>query len=111
MIAISVLAGYTKAETQRIRIFLVPFACLAAARSLLRRWLSPVLVGATAQAVLIEIFLFTKWWSPWQALTEIRGRELGHPVARSTSASKPSSSAPGPGRRRRGGRRRGGTRR
>ena len=26
-----------------------------------RRWLTPVLVGATAQAVLIEIFLFTKW--------------------------------------------------
>lgn len=61
VIAISVIAGYTKAETERIWIFLVPFACLAAARSLPRRWLTPVLVGATAQAVLIEIFLFTKW--------------------------------------------------
>jgi hypothetical protein len=61
VIAISVLAGYTKAETERIWIFLVPFACLAAARSLPRRWLTPVLVGATAQAVLIEIFLATKW--------------------------------------------------
>jgi methylthioxylose transferase len=61
VIAISVIAGYTKAETERIWIFLVPFACLAAARSLPRRWLMPVLVGATAQAVLIEIFLFTKW--------------------------------------------------
>jgi methylthioxylose transferase len=61
VIAISVVAGYTKAETERIWIFLVPFACLAAARSLPRRWLTPVLVGATAQAVLIEIFLFTKW--------------------------------------------------
>lgn len=61
VIAISVIAGYTKAETERIWIFLVPFACLAAARSLPRRWLMPVLVGATAQAVLIEIFLATKW--------------------------------------------------
>jgi hypothetical protein len=61
VIAISVLAGYTKAETERIWIFLVPFACLAAARSLPRRWLMPVLLGATSQAVLIEIFLFTKW--------------------------------------------------
>ena len=34
MIAISVIAGYTKAETERIWLFLVPFACLAAARSL-----------------------------------------------------------------------------
>ncbi len=61
VIAVSVLAGYTKAETERIWIFLVPFACLAAARSLPRRWLAPVLAAATAQAVLIEIFLATKW--------------------------------------------------
>jgi hypothetical protein len=61
VIAISVLAGYTKAETERIWLFLVPFACLAAARALPRRWLTAVLVGATAQAVLIEIFLATKW--------------------------------------------------
>jgi hypothetical protein len=61
VIAISVVAGYTKAETERIWLFLVPFACLAAARSLPQRWLTPVLVGATAQAVLIEIFLATKW--------------------------------------------------
>jgi methylthioxylose transferase len=61
VIAASVLAGYTKAETERIWLFLVPFACLAAARALPRRWLAPVLVGATAQAVLVEIFLFTKW--------------------------------------------------
>ena len=61
VIAVSALAGYTKAETERIWLFLVPFACLAAARSLSTRRLAPVLIGATAQAVLIEIFLFTKW--------------------------------------------------
>ena len=37
VIAISVIAGYTKAETERIWLFLVPFACLAAARSLRAR--------------------------------------------------------------------------
>jgi hypothetical protein len=61
VIAISVIAGYTKAETERIWIFLVPFACLAAARSLPQRRVVPVLVAATTQAVLIEIFLATKW--------------------------------------------------
>lgn len=61
VIAISVLAGYTKAETERIWLFLVPFACLAAARSLSPRRLPVVLVAATAQAVLIETLLFTKW--------------------------------------------------
>jgi hypothetical protein len=61
VIAISVLAGYTKAETERIWLFLVPFACLAAARSLSARRLPVVLVAVTAQAVLIETFLFTKW--------------------------------------------------
>jgi hypothetical protein len=61
VIAIIVLAGYTKAETERIWLFLVPFACLAAARSLSTRRLPLVLVAITAQAVLIETFLFTKW--------------------------------------------------
>jgi methylthioxylose transferase len=61
VIAISVIAGYTKAETERIWIFLVPFACLAAARSLAARRLPLVLVAITAQAALIETFLFTKW--------------------------------------------------
>jgi methylthioxylose transferase len=61
VIAVSVLAGYTKAETERIWLFLVPFACLAAARSLPARRLPVVLVAVTAQAVLIETFLFTKW--------------------------------------------------
>jgi hypothetical protein len=61
VIAVSVLAGYTKAETERIWLFLVPFACLAAARSLPARRLPAVLLAATAQAALVEVFLFTKW--------------------------------------------------
>jgi hypothetical protein len=61
VIAISALAGYTKAETERIWLFLVPFACLAAARSLTARRVPAVLAAATAQALLFEVFLFTKW--------------------------------------------------
>jgi hypothetical protein len=61
VIAISAVGGYTKAETERIWLFLVPFACLAAARSLSARRVPLVLAAASAQAVLIEIFLYTKW--------------------------------------------------
>jgi hypothetical protein len=61
VIAVSVIAGYTKAETERIWLFLVPFACLAAARSLSARRVPLVLAAACAQAVSVEILLFTKW--------------------------------------------------
>jgi hypothetical protein len=61
VIAVSVLAGYTKAETERIWLFLVPFACLAAARSLPARRLPLMLTALGTQAVLTEIFFFTKW--------------------------------------------------
>ncbi|MGD9734655.1 MAG: hypothetical protein AB7V58_03445 [Solirubrobacterales bacterium] len=61
VIAISVIGGYTKAETERIWLFLVPLACLAAARALPARRLSPVLVALTVQAVAIQTLLFTKW--------------------------------------------------
>jgi hypothetical protein len=61
VVAFSALLGYTKAETERIWLFLVPLACLAAARALPARRVAAVLVGMTAQAVLIEIFLATKW--------------------------------------------------
>ena len=61
VIAIATLAGYTKAETERIWLFLVPFACLAAARSLPARRVPIVLAAAAAQAVIVEILLFTKW--------------------------------------------------
>jgi hypothetical protein len=61
VIAISAVGGYTKAETERIWLFLVPFACLAAARSISARRVPLVLVAASTQAVLVEIFLYTKW--------------------------------------------------
>jgi hypothetical protein len=61
IVAISAFAGYTKAETERIWLFLVPFACLAAARALPTRWLRPMLLALCTQAVLVEIVFFTKW--------------------------------------------------
>jgi len=56
-----VLVGYTKAETERIWIFLVPMACLAAARALPERHLRPVLVVMVAQALAIEVLFHTMW--------------------------------------------------
>ena len=60
-IFITVLVGYTKAETERIWIFLVPMACLAAARALPERHLRPVLVVMVAQALAIEVLFHTMW--------------------------------------------------
>jgi len=61
VIAIAALVGYTKGETERIWVFLVPLACLAAARSLRVERLQLVLVLLTAQALLIEALFATKW--------------------------------------------------
>jgi hypothetical protein len=60
-ILVIVTAGYTKAETERIWMFLVPFACIAAARALPPKWVSPVLVALTAQAVVIQVLFDTVW--------------------------------------------------
>lgn len=60
-ILLTVVAGYTKAETERIWIFLVPLACLAAARALPERYLGPMLVALAAQALMIEVLFSTVW--------------------------------------------------
>lgn len=61
VVAASAIAGYTKAETERIWLFLVPFACLAAARALPPRWLAPLLGALCAQAIATQLLFFTKW--------------------------------------------------
>jgi hypothetical protein len=61
VIAIAVLAGFTKAETERIWLFLVPLACLAAARGLRSTPLAPVLVALALQAFAIQVLLDTRW--------------------------------------------------
>ncbi len=55
------MGGYTKAETERIWLFLVPFACLAAARGLRSTRLAPVLVALAAQAFAIQVLIDTRW--------------------------------------------------
>jgi hypothetical protein len=61
VVAVAAIGGYTKGETERIWIFLVPFVCLAAAR-FVRVERVPVLLGAlTLQAVVIQVLLSTKW--------------------------------------------------
>jgi len=45
VLAISALLGFTKAETERIYLFLVPLACIAAAPALPERFLTPTLAA------------------------------------------------------------------
>ncbi|MDQ6749797.1 MAG: hypothetical protein M3Z33_03445 [Actinomycetota bacterium] len=61
VIAVAALSGYTKAETERIWLFLAPFACLAAANALPARRTAPVLVALALQAIAIELLVFTVW--------------------------------------------------
>ncbi|MBE2315245.1 hypothetical protein DVA67_004620 [Solirubrobacter sp. CPCC 204708] len=59
VILVATVAGFTKAETERIWLFLVPFVCLAAA-PLVRR---PTLIAATlaVQAIVYELLFDTLW--------------------------------------------------
>jgi hypothetical protein len=54
--------GFTKAETERIWLFLAPFVCLAAAATLEQRpRLRPLLAALALQAVLYELLFDTVW--------------------------------------------------
>jgi hypothetical protein len=59
VIAIAAVGGFTKAETERIWLFLAPFVCLAAAAE--RAPLRPLLAALAAQAVLYELVYETVW--------------------------------------------------
>ncbi len=61
LIAAASLLGLTKAETERIWLPFVPLACLAAAATLPRVRLAPVLWLLVAQALAIELLFFTIW--------------------------------------------------
>lgn len=61
VIATAAVLGFTKSETERIWLFLVPFACVAAARFLPERRLGPVLGLLCAQAIAIELLVDTAW--------------------------------------------------
>jgi hypothetical protein len=61
VVLVATVAGFTKAETERIWLFLVPLACVAAAPSVARGRL-PVLVGLlVAQALVVELLFDTIW--------------------------------------------------
>ncbi len=53
--------GFTKAETERIWLFLAPFVCLAAAMALPRRALVPVLALLAIQALAFQLVFYTVW--------------------------------------------------
>jgi hypothetical protein len=59
VIAVSAIGGFTKAETERIWLFLAPFVCLAAATE--RVPLRPLLAALAVQAVLYELAFETVW--------------------------------------------------
>jgi hypothetical protein len=61
IVVVSALLGFTKAETERIWLFMVPFACLAAAAVLPARRLAQVLGALALQALAIELLLETIW--------------------------------------------------
>ena len=59
VVAVAAVLGFTKAETERIWLFLAPFVCLAAATE--RAPLRPVLAALAVQAVLYELAFDTVW--------------------------------------------------
>jgi methylthioxylose transferase len=59
VIAVAAVLGFTKAETERIWLFLAPFVCLAAAQESVP--LRPVLAALAAQALLYELAFDTVW--------------------------------------------------
>jgi hypothetical protein len=60
VILVSAVAGFTKAETERIWLPFVPLACVAAAAIPVRR-LGPLLGFLAAQAIVVEILFTTVW--------------------------------------------------
>ncbi len=60
MIVVAALAGFTKAETERIWLPFFPLACVAAASLGVPR-LRLVLVVLAAQAIAVEVLFGTVW--------------------------------------------------
>src|ERR687892_156754 len=61
VVIVAAVLGFSKAETERIYQFLVPLACVAAAASLPARWLPLTLGALAAQALAIELLVYTVW--------------------------------------------------
>lgn len=61
VLAVSAVLGFTKSETERIYLFLVPVLCVAAATALPPGRLRPVLAALAAQALATELLFYTVW--------------------------------------------------
>ena len=61
VIVVAAAAGFTKAETERIWLFLVPLACVAAAPTIPRRRVTVVAGALVAQALVVEVLFDTIW--------------------------------------------------
>jgi methylthioxylose transferase len=61
VIAVAAVAGFTKAETERIWLFLVPLVCVAAAEQIPGGRLRPVLAFLLAQALACQLLFVTVW--------------------------------------------------
>jgi len=61
VLATSAVLGFAKAETERIYLFLVPLACVAAATALPARRLPPVIAALALQALATELLFYTIW--------------------------------------------------
>lgn len=61
VLTIAALMGFTKSETERIYLFLVPPLCIAAATALPSRRLGVVIAALAAQALATELLFYTIW--------------------------------------------------
>ena len=61
VVVIAAVLGFTKAETERIWLFLVPPACVAAATVLPADRLRPVLAFLAVQGLAVSFLLNTIW--------------------------------------------------
>ena len=61
IVLVASLGGFTKAETERIWLFMVPLACVAAAPWLRTARLRAVLAFLAAQAIVIQLLYETVW--------------------------------------------------
>jgi hypothetical protein len=61
VVVIAAVAGFTKAETERIWLIFVPLACVAAAPVLSTRRLPLVLGALGAQALALQVLVNTVW--------------------------------------------------
>jgi hypothetical protein len=61
VVVVAAVGGFTKAETERIWLFLVPLACVAAAPAIKPRRVTAVTGALVIQALAIEVLFDTIW--------------------------------------------------